>query len=111
MIEPQPVDEFSLAADAILAKPAVRKAKAVAVDFDPVYMREDDLTFRIEIESFVGRMVRQIRDREETQARALLRLAFDAGSDAVSRCCGCSPASDEDFDAFVDRLLNAAQEA
>lgn len=99
-----PPSKYDLAADAILSRPnAPRPVFERVVDMTP---KEPPPAFVGEFDSLVRRMVNQIRRVEESNARALLRAAYDAGADAVSMCCGCGgDAGDEDFNRFIDKLI------
>lgn len=109
----EPQDKYDLAADQILAQQRARRERAtlprvtVAPAPDP-----DLLTFSVTTESIVGKMVRQIRDAEESHARAVLKAAYDAGfadaTEAAALCCGCNTSDAEDFDGFLDRLIKEA---
>lgn len=92
----EPQDKYNLAANRVTRAP----------DYSNL------LSLHVEFESVVGRMVKQIREAEETQARALLKAAYDAGFDdaaeAAAQCCGCNTSHGEDFDGFLARLLKEA---
>lgn len=107
-----PQDRFDRAADAILAR---SKPKPFTLD-EPISITNaydpDPPAFAIDFETTIGRIVRQIRDAEESSARAILKAAYDAGYDdaanSAGRCCGCSCNDGEDFEGFLKRLLEAA---
>lgn len=107
----EPQDKYDLAADQILARQRARREAAASVPRVTMAPAPDPdlLSFHIEVESIVGRMVRQVREAEESQARALLKAAYDAGfddaADAASQCCGCNTGHAEDFDGFIARLI------
>jgi hypothetical protein len=42
---------------------------------------DDSNTFAIEVQSVVAQMMRQVRDQQEAQIKAVLREAFEAGRD------------------------------